>query len=102
MATFVKAASVDEIPEGKTKGVVVNGKKIMISNVGGKFYAIVSQCTHAGGPLHEGEVKGKVVTCPWHGSQFDITSGKVVHGPAVKDEMHFEVKVVGKDITVSV
>ncbi len=102
MADFVKVGSVEQVPNGKMKGFVVNGKKLLVANIGNKYYAMASVCTHAGGPLDRGHLDGNVVTCPWHGSKFDVTSGKVVGAPASKDEPKYEVKVQGKDLMVAV
>jgi nitrite reductase/ring-hydroxylating ferredoxin subunit len=61
--------------------------------VGGGVCAIANTCTHRGGPLNEGERDGNVVTCPWHGSQFDLCSGEVLRVPAREPERCFEVRV---------
>jgi 3-phenylpropionate/trans-cinnamate dioxygenase ferredoxin subunit len=80
-------------------------KEILIANVDGKYYAIGNICTHAGGDLSKGILDGNIVTCPKHGSKFDVTTGKAVSGPKVlflrlkiKDDPSFEVKIKGKDI----
>ncbi len=52
-----------------------------LANVAGKFYAINDVCVHRGGPLGEGELEANVVTCPWHGWQYDVTTGKVTQNP---------------------
>lgn len=100
MAGFVKVATVDEIPEGGMKRVDTAGRQLVVANVGGKFFAMGRICTHKGAPLDEGELDGRILTCPWHGAKFDVTTGKVVQGPAQKDEPVCEVKVQGKDILV--
>ncbi|MGQ9722997.1 MAG: Rieske (2Fe-2S) protein [Candidatus Jordarchaeum sp.] len=104
---FVKVAETSEVPTGKMKMVKVEGKEILITNVNGKYYAIVNKCTHRGGDLSKGSLSGNIVTCPRHKATFDVTSGKVVSGPKVplgpkiKDEPSYKVKVEGKDILVS-
>ena len=80
------------------KGFVATGKKVLVANVDGKFYAMGSVCTHLGGPLERGRLEGQVVTCPWHGSKFDVTSGRVVGGPAMKSEPTYKLTVDGKDL----
>lgn len=102
MTTKVKIATVDEIASGKMKGVVVNGKKIVVANLGGTFYAMGSICTHAGGPLEKGRLEGSVITCPWHGSKFDMANGKPLRGPAVESEPTYKLYVDGKDIILEV
>jgi nitrite reductase (NADH) small subunit len=78
---FEKAARLSEIPAGEIKEVQVAGQAIALANVGGTFYAISNTCLHRGGPLGQGQLEGKVVTCPWHGWQFDLTTGKAVQNP---------------------
>ncbi len=95
---FVKVAMTSEVPEGKMKTVQMAGQDICLANVGGTYHAIGNVCTHAHGPLSQGSLKDHVVTCPWHGSQFDIRTGEVRRGPAMKPEPVFEVKVEGTTI----
>ena len=80
---FLRTARKDEIPAGHIREFAVEGKSIALANVDGTFYAINNTCLHRGGPLGEGTLEGKIVTCPWHGWQFDVTSGKSVQNPAV-------------------
>jgi len=106
---FVKISDTSEIPAGKMKAVQVEGKQILIANVDGRYYAMGNKCTHAGGDLSSGTLSGNIVTCPRHGAQFDVTSGKVVSGPKllfirlkIKDEEPCEVRVDGKDILLKI
>jgi nitrite reductase/ring-hydroxylating ferredoxin subunit len=78
--------------------VQVGSQEVLVANVGGRLYAITSTCTHRGGPLHEGQIDGTVVICPWHGGQFDLTTGKVVSPPPMRDETSFEVKVQDSEV----
>jgi len=96
---FLRAARKDEIPAGSIREFQVNGATIALANVDGNFYAIDNTCLHRGGPLGQGELEGKVVTCPWHGWQYDVTSGKVVMTPAVGVKT-FIVELRGDDIFV--
>jgi nitrite reductase/ring-hydroxylating ferredoxin subunit len=73
---------VDQVAPGQTTLVRVDGQAVAVYNVGGTFFATQSECTHAGGPLEEGDLAGCIITCPLHGSRFDVTSGQVVEGPA--------------------
>jgi nitrite reductase (NADH) small subunit len=79
---FEKAVSASEIPAGSIKEVQVAGTPVAVAHVGGTFYAINGTCLHRGGPLGEGQLNGTVVTCPWHGWEFDVTTGKAVMNPA--------------------
>jgi nitrite reductase (NADH) small subunit/3-phenylpropionate/trans-cinnamate dioxygenase ferredoxin subunit len=82
MTGFRRVASVDDISFGKGIVVQVDGKQIAVFNVKGLFYAIDNTCPHRGGPLGEGSLRGTMVNCPWHGAQFDVTSGQVLGPPA--------------------
>lgn len=76
-----RAAKMSEIPVGAIKEVQVGGKPVALANVGGTFYAIDNTCLHRGGPLGQGQLEGPVVTCPWHGWQFDVRTGRAVMNP---------------------
>lgn len=78
----IAIGKVDELKPGSMKKVTMEGRdEIVVANVEGKFYAMRGLCNHQGGPLAEGELEGGVVTCPWHGSKWDITTGKLVEFP---------------------
>ena len=78
---FARAAKTNEITPGTIREFQVEGKAIALANVGGSFYAINNTCLHRGGPLGQGAIEGKVVTCPWHGWQYDVTTGKTTMNP---------------------
>lgn len=96
---FLRAAKKDEIPPGTIQEFQLNGKTVAIANVDGNLFAISNVCLHRGGPLGQGELEGKVVTCPWHGWQYDVTTGKVTMNPAVGVES-YPVEIRGEDIFV--
>ena len=97
---FVKVAETEDIQVSQMMAVEVNDEKICLANVNGKYYAIGNVCTHMGGPLAEGKLEDYIVQCPWHGSRFDIRSGKVVRPPAMKPEPIYEVKVESNDVLI--
>jgi len=80
---FVRAAKTSDVAAGTVHEVQVEGKAVALANVGGKFYAINNTCLHRGGPLGQGTLQGNVVTCPWHGWEYDVTTGKIVQNPNV-------------------
>jgi nitrite reductase/ring-hydroxylating ferredoxin subunit len=82
-----------DIPPGSCKPGKVGGENVAIFNVDGKLYATQGECTHAGGPLCEGALWGDTVTCPWHGSEFDIRTGEVITGPADEPLKTYRVEV---------
>ena len=74
---FFEVGKVDEVPIGKMKYVEIQGKEIVISNIGGKFYAMDDRCGHMNARLSMGNIsKDGIVTCPFHGARFDATTGK--------------------------
>ena len=97
MATRI--ASRREIADGTGKVVELAGKKIALFNVGGKFYAIDNECKHRKGPLGEGTLDGATVTCPWHGWEYDVTTGTSLDDENVKVGC-YSVKLEGDDIFI--
>ena len=100
MPKTIKVAEVSDLDPGESKTVELEGQTLALFNVDGTFYAFDNTCSHVGGPLGEGVLVGNEVTCPWHGAQFDVTSGKVLGGPARSDVKCFNVKVEGDDVLV--
>jgi glycine betaine catabolism B len=97
---FVKVSDTKDIQPSHMKEVQADGENICVVNVGGKYYAIGSICTHEGGPLADGSLEGYEVECPWHGSKFDVRTGEVTSPPASEPEPAYEVKVDGNSILV--
>ena len=102
MAEFRRVATAAEVPPGQAKQVVAGEKKIALFNVGGAYYAIDDTCPHRGGPLSQGPVEGGTVTCPWHGSKFEIKTGAVLAPPAATGVASYRVRVSGVDVEVEV
>lgn len=100
MGKFVKVADAKDIAAGTGILVELDGERIALFNVNGTFHAIADTCTHSGGPLSEGDLDGDVVTCPWHGAQFDVKTGEVMGPPADEPVISYRVKVNGSDILV--
>lgn len=98
MSDFVKVASTNDVAPGSGMLVELDGQRIALFNVNGKFHAIGDTCTHSGGPLSEGDLEEDIVTCPWHGAQFDVKTGEVVAPPAQEPVPTYRVKVEGSDI----
>ena len=87
---FVEVARVNEIPDGKMKHVEVEGKEALIANVAGKFYAISDRCGHMNALLSMGNLTGSTVTCPFHGSKFDVKTGKKLSEPILTPSQEME------------
>jgi nitrite reductase/ring-hydroxylating ferredoxin subunit len=69
-------ARAEDIPAGGMKPYKVNGKSIVVAHAGGTFYAVENRCPHLGLPLSAGKVEGTNITCPFHGSKFDLITGE--------------------------
>jgi len=76
MKQRVRVACVDDVPAGSGLEITVAGRVIAVFHIEGEYYAIDGICAHAGGPVGKGEIDGCVVTCPWHGWQYDVPSGR--------------------------
>lgn len=100
MADFIKVAELNEIDEGELLPLEVDGELICLANVDGEICAFTDNCTHISGPLNEGELKGDVLTCPWHGARFNVRSGKVLRGPARQDILIYPVQIEGNAIMI--
>jgi nitrite reductase (NADH) small subunit len=84
MGRLVKVAAVTELAPGQGRAADADGTAIALFNVGGTFHAIGNTCCHRGGPLGEGSLEGHTVTCPWHGWEYDVTTGEAAMDPSVK------------------
>jgi len=102
----VKVCSKSDVAPGSLKLVSAGGKDLVVANVDGNFYVMDNWCTHEQGNLSEGELNKKVLTCPEHGAQFDVTTGKVLGGPdggpadSIPPETAYKVRVQGNDVIV--
>lgn len=99
---FVKVASIKDLQPGSMIGVDAGGKDILVANFEGKYYAIGNRCTHMSCMLADGTLKEANVTCPCHGSIFDIKTGNIVKGPAKKPEPAYQTKIEEEKILVNV
>jgi len=78
MSKFIQVAKVEELKSGTMKKVAAEGHEVLLARVGDKYYAADNRCPHMKGDLSQGKLEGTIVTCPVHGSQFDIIDGEVV------------------------
>ncbi len=99
MSEWIRIARVDECPPGSTLERVAADRVIALFNVAGTVYALDGVCPHQGGPLGQGELYGAVVTCPWHGWQFNVETGQNQLNPRIV-QPRFEVRVEGEWILV--
>ncbi len=101
MAKFETVAKASEIAPGTMKLIDLGGEEVVVANVEGSFHAFGNECTHAGGPLAEGELDGHRVCCPWHDTLFDVRSGEALEGPGEDPVPTYEVRLEGDDILLS-
>ncbi len=116
MGKLIRLANINELAEGTMKKYHVEDKEVLIAKVEGKYYAAQNKCPHFGGDLSTGKLEGTIVTCPRHGSQFNLTDGSVVRwlkgtglissiGKTLKSPQKlstYQIKVDGQDITVEI
>jgi nitrite reductase/ring-hydroxylating ferredoxin subunit/uncharacterized membrane protein len=86
---------------GQTKLVHLNGHRIVLARADDRIVAFQDHCTHRGGPLADGTLACNLVTCPWHGSQFDVETGEVVSGPAEEGIRIYPVQIDGEAIRLT-
>jgi nitrite reductase/ring-hydroxylating ferredoxin subunit/uncharacterized membrane protein len=89
-----------DVPGDAALCVEVDGVPVLLNRLQGEVVALADRCTHRGAPLHEGRVAGGCVTCPWHGSRFDLRTGYVVSGPASRPQPRLEVRSVDGRVRV--
>jgi glycine/D-amino acid oxidase-like deaminating enzyme/nitrite reductase/ring-hydroxylating ferredoxin subunit/DMSO/TMAO reductase YedYZ heme-binding membrane subunit len=97
---FHKVAELSRLSEGKPFCARIGQRAIALFKQGEQIFAIDNTCTHQGGPLCEGTLTNGIIQCPWHGSRFDIKTGKVVGPPAARDLRQYRVRVRGSAVEV--
>ncbi len=100
MADFVPVARVDDIPPGEVRAVRAGDEEIAVAHVDGSFYAVQQHCLHLHGPLGEGRLEGCVLSCPWHGWQYDVRTGENEFDRAICLKT-YEVQVEDGEVRVS-
>ncbi len=97
---FVRVAGKGDVKPGETKLVVVAGEEVCLVNVNGDYFAVSNVCTHAGGPIDQGDLTDYDIECPLHGSTFDVRTGEATGPPAVEALTPYAVRVEGDDVLV--
>jgi 3-phenylpropionate/trans-cinnamate dioxygenase ferredoxin subunit len=99
-ARWVTVARADEIPPGGSRVVRLDDQPVAVFHLEDGWYAIDDVCTHDGGPVAEGTLRGCIIECPRHGATFDVRTGAALTFPAVSPVATYAVRVVGDDIQV--
>lgn len=100
--TEFTVSAFEQLGDGELAAFEVDGTRIAIASVGDTFYAFGDTCTHRGCSLAKGDLDTTVVTCPCHGSQFDVTTGEVLRGPAHEPVRSYPVWLEGDALRVDV
>lgn len=99
-ATWVALFTTDAVAPGQMIGVDVGEHRMAVYNVNGRFFATQNVCTHAFAILSDGWLDDAVIECPLHGGRFEVSTGRVLCGPAEEDLQTFEVRVVYDTVEV--
>lgn len=95
----MRVAAVGDCPPGAARELVAGDRVLALYNVDGAFFALDGVCPHQGGPLGKGHLQGCIVTCPWHGWQFDVRTGQHQTIAALR-QPHLPAKVEGDHVWV--
>jgi|GEM_PF-425767 len=101
-AQFVPVIALDKLMPQKPFCVTVKGQAIALYRIKDRVFATTNTCTHQGGPLCEGQLKEGVIQCPWHGSQFDVKTGRVINGPAERPVRVYQTRITNGQVEVAV
>lgn len=101
MTDFLDIAGAGDVPIGRMKAVLVDGRKVALYHTATGFFATDNTCPHRGGPLAEGDLMGSEIVCPWHLWGFDVTTGLCTGNPQLRVAT-FEVRVEGDRVLVRI
>lgn len=96
---WLAAIACSDLPPGEVAEVVLGETIVALANVGGEVHALDGMCAHQGGPLGKGVLEGCTLTCPWHGWQYDVTTGRQTLSERVR-QRQYPVRVEGDTIWV--
>ncbi len=99
---FTRFCEASDLPEGSKRAKKINGTMVLVCHTKGKLFAVSNVCSHQDKFLHAGRVRNGKITCPLHGAQFDLATGKATCLPATKPIATYEVRLVDDWIEVSV
>ena len=97
---FVAVARADKLPAERGLQVQAAGRSIALFRVEAGVFAIDAKCPHRGAPLAQGKCIGEILTCPWHDARFELSSGKVLCGPATTGVASYPTEIRGKRVFV--
>ncbi len=88
MSEWIPIAAAADCPPGTCIERVAGDRIVAVANVDGRLHALDGLCPHQGGPLGRGTLHGTTLTCPWHGWQFDVTTGRHCLSPTMRQTVH--------------
>lgn len=101
MVRYVTVARVEDVPPGSVTTVRAGDEELALAHLDGRFYATQAACIHLQGPLGQGRLEGPVLTCPWHGWQYDVRTGENEFDRAIRLRT-YDVRVEDGDVKVAV
>src|SRR5262245_11378021 len=102
MTQQIEVPPAEQPAPGQRKLIRAQGREIALFNIEGAFYAIDNHCPHSTGPLVKGRLFGTTLTCPWHGSQFEVTTGRHLSGPTEKDVACYPARKEGETLIIEI
>ena len=96
----VTVTTLDQLENRELASFDVSGNRVAIARVGDALYGFGDLCTHRECSLSKGSLEATTVTCPCHGSQFDVTTGAVLRGPALEPVRHYPLRLEGSRLLV--
>lgn len=103
MPEWITIADANDLPDGSRRCATVEGKPVLVINADNQLYAIANTCPHAGRPLEDGEVHGKVITCPFHGYAYNLKNGNNLDHPEFEPPVPtYQVRIHEQKIQVNV
>ncbi|MCA9083158.1 MAG: Rieske (2Fe-2S) protein [Planctomycetaceae bacterium] len=90
----------DQLADGESAEVVAAGRIFAVYRIGDVYHVLDGICPHSGGPLGKGTLNGCIVTCPWHGWQFDVTSGQNCLSASMPQQPHFQPEVIDGQVCI--
>jgi 3-phenylpropionate/trans-cinnamate dioxygenase ferredoxin component len=97
---YLKLCAISDVPADGMRQFDLRGREFLVAGLEGRFYCLDGRCTHAGAPLSEGTLNGNILTCPWHYSRFDITTGAVIRGPSKDPLTPYKIKMENGQIFI--
>ncbi len=89
-----------ELADGKPTKAMLGATALVVVRRGDVVHALKETCSHAGGPLSEGELRGDAIVCPWHASSFRLSDGHVLHGPAGTRQVRYAARINAGQVEV--